>query len=165
MKEMKRAVELDPLAPRILDNYSTYLIAAGKSRSFGDLDRALEIQPGSLQAQNFKGIALVKAGRTEEARTNLKHFYSNQSGPSGIRILAETLLATGRRNEAERLLQHPPDSNFYRGLLLCALGRGEEAIPLLKPVVSIYRDIILWTFQDLMPESPRSSTANWRSGA
>src|SRR5438034_313538 len=28
--EMKRAVELDPLAPRILDNYAGYLMWAGK---------------------------------------------------------------------------------------------------------------------------------------
>ena len=69
--------------------------------------------------------------------------------------LAEAFLATGRREEAEALLQHPPADNFYRGLLLCALGRGDEAVPLLKPVVSIYRDMILWTFQELMPrQSP-----------
>ena len=69
--------------------------------------------------------------------------------------LAQALLANGRREEAEALLQHPPADNFYHGLLLCALGRGDEAIPLLKPVVSIYRDMILWTFQDLMPrQSP-----------
>jgi len=78
--------------------------------------------------------------------------------------LAEALLATGRRREAEALLQHPPKENFYRGLLLCALGRGDEAVPLLKPVVSIYRDIILWTFQELMPrESPefQRKLAEW----
>ena len=59
------------------------------------------------------------------------------------------------RTEAEALLQHPPKDDFFHGILLCALGRGDEAVPFLKPVVSIYRDLILWTFQEVMPrESP-----------
>ncbi|MBA3351011.1 MAG: hypothetical protein H0U23_01055, partial [Blastocatellia bacterium] len=64
---------------------------------------------------------------------------------------AQTLLATGRRAEAEALLQRSPEENFYRGLLLCALGRGDEAMPLLKPEISIQRDMILWVFQEMMP--------------
>ena len=154
MVEMKRAVDLDPLAPRILDNYATELISAGKyAEALEILDRALTIQPGSLQAQNFKGWALLQAGRVEEARAifeTLSH-QPDQSEWNPV-SLAKALLATGRRTEAEALLQHPPTENFYRGMLLCALGRGEEAIPLLKPVVSIQRDILLWTFPDIMPK-------------
>jgi adenylate cyclase len=164
--EMKRAVELDPLAPRILDNYATYLIAAGKySEAVETLDRALEIQPGSLQAQDFKGVALMMAGRTEEARTIFQAVSQQSERPEwNVVNLAQILLATGRRSEAEGLLQHPPNDKFYRGLLLCALNHGEEAIPLLKPVISIQRDIILWTFGDIMPrKSPefRRKLAEW----
>ena len=116
----------------------------------------MAIQPGSPQARCFKGMALVKAGRAEEGRSILEALAQQPDSPDWISIsLAEARLAAGRRSEAEALLQHPPEENFYRGLLLCALGRGEEAVPLLKPVVSIHRDMILWTFQELMPrESP-----------
>jgi TolB-like protein/Tfp pilus assembly protein PilF len=157
MAEMKRAVELDPLAPRILDNYATYLISAGKyTEALEILERALTIQPGSLQAQNFKGWALVKTGRTKEGRSIFEALSQRPERPEwNVASLAQTLLATGRRVEAEALLQRSPRENFYRGLLLCALGRGEEAIPLLKPVISIQRDIILWVFQEVMPrQSP-----------
>jgi len=153
MVEMKRAVELDPLAPRILDNYGGYLIWLGKySEALEVLDQVLAIQPGSPQALSFKGVALVRAGRAEEGRTILQSLSRQPDQPDWTRVcLAAALVATGRRSEADALLQPPPAENFYHGLLLCALGRGDEAVPLLKPVVSIYRDMILWTFQDLMP--------------
>jgi TolB-like protein/Tfp pilus assembly protein PilF len=157
MVEIKRAVELDPLAPRILDNYAGYLTWLGKyPEALEILDRVLAIQPGSPQAEYFRGLALVRAGRAEEGRTILETLARQPDHPAWIPVsLAEALLATGRRSEAEALLQHPPKENFYRGLLLSALGRGDEAVPLLKPVVSIYRDMILWTFQEMMPrQSP-----------
>jgi len=157
MAEMKRAVELDPLAPRILDNYATYLISAGRYREALEiLDRALMLQPGSLQAQNFRAWALVKDGRTEEGRTIFEALSQQPDRPAwNVVSLAQALLATNRRAEAEALLQASPNEDFYRGLLLCALGRGEEAIPLLKPLVSIQRDLILWVFHEVMPrQSP-----------
>jgi TolB-like protein/Tfp pilus assembly protein PilF len=155
LAEMKRAVELDPLSPRILDNYGGYLIWSGRYREALDLlDQALSIQPGSSQALCFKGMALVRSGRAEEGRRILETLSQHRDQPEWTPVsLAEAFLATGRRSEAEALLQNPPKGNFYRGLLLCALGRGDEAVPLLKPTVSIYRDIILWTFHGLMPRN------------
>jgi TolB-like protein/Tfp pilus assembly protein PilF len=157
MVEMKREVELDPLAPRILDNYGGYLTWLGKyPEALEIFDQVLAIQPGSPQALCFKGMALVKAGRADEGRSILETLARQPDQPEWTPVsLAEAFLATGQRREAEALLQHPLKENFYRGLLLCALGRGEEAVPLLKPVVSIYRDMILWTFQEVMPrQSP-----------
>jgi len=153
LAEMKRAVELDPLAPRILDNYGGYLIWLGRyPEALQVLDQVLTIQPGSPQALCFKGMALVRAGRAEEGRAILETLARQPEQPEWTPVsLAEALLATDRRAQAEALLQHPPPANFYHGLLLCALGRGDEAVPLLKPVVSIYRDMILWSFQELMP--------------
>ena len=153
MVEMKRAVELDPLSPRILDNYGAYLIWLGKyPEALQVLDQVLEIQPGSPQARCFKGMALVRAGRAEEGLGILKTLAQEPDHPEWTPIsLAEALLATGRRSEAAALLEHPPADNFFRGVLLCTLRRGDEAVPLLKPVVSIYRDMILWTFQEAMP--------------
>jgi TolB-like protein/Tfp pilus assembly protein PilF len=166
MIEMKRAVELDPLSPRILDNYGAYLIWLGKyPEALQVLDRVLAIQPDSPQARCFKAMALLRAGRAEEGLTMLETLAQQPDQPEWTPIsLAEALLATGRRTEAEALLQHPPEENFFQGSLLCALGRGEEAVPLLKPVVSIYRDMILWTFQEVMPrESPefQRKLAEW----
>jgi TolB-like protein/predicted Zn-dependent protease len=157
MVELKRAVELDPLAPRILDNYGGYLIWLGKyPEAIEILDQVLAIQPGSPQARCFKGNALVKAGRAEEGLSILETLAQQPDQPVWTPVsLAEALLATGRRKEAEALLQHPPKENFSRGVLLCTLGRSDEAVPLLKPVASIHRDMILWTFQEVMPrESP-----------
>jgi TolB-like protein/Tfp pilus assembly protein PilF len=166
MVEMKRAVELDPLAPRILDNYGAYLTWLGRyPEALAIFDQVLAIQPDSPQARCFKAMALVRAGRAEEGLTILQTLVQRPDQPEWTPIsLAEALLATGRRPEAEALLQHPLKGNFYRGLLLCTLGRGDEAVPLLKPVVSIYRDMILWTFQEVMPRKSPEFTrklAEW----
>ncbi len=166
MVEMKRAVELDPLSPRILDNYGAYLTWLGKyPEALEVLDQVLAIQPGSPQARCFKAMALVKAGRAEEGRSILEKLAQEPEQPEWTPVsLAEALLATGRRTEAEVLLQHPSANNFFRGLLLCTLGHRDEAVSLLKPVVSIYRDIILWTFQEVMPrQSPEfhRKLADW----
>jgi TolB-like protein/Flp pilus assembly protein TadD len=166
MVEMKLAVELDPLAPRILDNYAVQLISADKpAEALRVLDRALTVQPGSVQAQNFKGLALIEAGRTKEALTIFETLSQQPDRPEwNVANLAQTLVATGRRTDAEALLQRSPNEDFYRGLLLCALRRGEEGIQLLKPVASIQRDMILWTFQELMPrQSPafQRKLAEW----
>jgi adenylate cyclase len=153
MAEMKRAVELDPLAPRILDNYAGEFMWAQKyTEAIETLDRALAIQPGSAQALSFRGWALVKTGRTAEGQAIFEALARRPDPPEWNTVqLARTRLATGRRAEAEALLQLSPKQDFYRGLLLCALGRGEEALPLLKPVLSIQRDMILSVFQEIMP--------------
>src|SRR4029079_70102 len=97
---------------------------------------------------------LMKSGRTQEALAALEPLSQRPDQPEwNIVSLAQTLLAAGRRGEAEALLPRLPSPNFYRGLLLCALGHGDEAVPLLKPVVSVQRDIMLWVFQDTMPRN------------
>jgi TolB-like protein/Tfp pilus assembly protein PilF len=155
MFEMKRAVELDPLAPRILDNYGANLIWLGKyADALAVLEQALAIQPGSAQALSFKAMGLVRSGRVKEGTTILEELVRRPDQPGWTPIaLAEALLASGRESEAQALLQHPPSSDFYHGLLLCALQRNQEAIPLLRPVSSIYRDILIWVFPELMPRN------------
>ena len=83
---MKRAVALDPLAPRILDNYGGYLIWLGKyPEALGVLDQVLAIQPGSAQANCFRGMALVKAGRVEEGLSILETLARQPTNRSGLR--------------------------------------------------------------------------------
>ncbi len=97
-------------------------------------------------------MALVRSGRAEEGKNHTGTTDAGADQPEWTPVaLAEAFLATGRRAEAEALLEHPPKQDFFRGVLLCTLGRGDEAVPLLKPVVSIYRDMILWAFQEVMP--------------
>src|SRR5262249_22169538 len=125
----------------------------------------LVIQPGSAQAQCFKGFVLMKTGKTDEARAVFETLDQRTDRLEwNTAHLAQTLVATNRRPEAEALLQRSTIGNFYRGLLLCALGRGDEALPLMKPGISIQRDMILWLFQDIMPrqlpEFPRK-LAEW----
>jgi hypothetical protein len=107
----------------------------------------------------------MEAGRTKEALRIFETLSQQPDRPEwNVANLAQTLVATGRRTDAEALLQRSPNEDFYRGLLLCALRRGEEGIQLLKPVASIQRDMILWTFQELMPrQSPefQRKLAEW----
>jgi TolB-like protein len=149
LAELKRAVELDPLAPRILDNYAFELAMAGKyTESLALLARALPIQPDSIQIQTLKPFVLTKLGRNREALEIAETLRRRADKASYTDVyLAESFMAGGRRDEVEAMLSEQPSgfgSDFYRGLLLCALGRTEEARALLQPKISYLRDLLLW---------------------
>jgi TolB-like protein/Flp pilus assembly protein TadD len=156
--EIRRAVELDPLAPRILDNYATFLNTVGRrEEALVQIERALAVQPGSLQAQAFKASILNDLGRSREAVDLTETLLRRPDHVEFSHLeLAPVLISAGRRAEVESWLQaDPPIRGFGRGILLCMLGRVEEAIPLLKPEASYQRDILLWTAGPYLPvDSP-----------
>jgi len=157
INSLTRAVELEPLAPRILDNYASALSHAGRNReALAIIDRVLELQPDSLQARQFRARFLVRLGRYEEAL----QLYADPTvsrASSGFHVRA--LLALGRRAEAETVFAGIPDG-FRKGEAMCVLGRGEEALPFLRPTATRRRESILWESADVMPrESPKFQAA------
>ena len=165
--EMRRAAELDPLAPRILDNLSAAYSWAGRlPEALEAVDRALVIQPGSMQAQSFRASYLILLERYQEARPILEKLITDSTPPGWVKVdLARCYLATGRQAEAEALLTSVEmDRSLFQGILLCVLGRPSEGMALLQPSFSTERDVMLWTYQAYLPrESPefQRKLAEW----
>ncbi len=158
LAEMRRAAESDPLAPRILDNYATMLNWIGQpERALELLDRVSVLQGDSANATTFRGAALLQLGRPAEAIALLAPLVAGprpENRSFQVTFLAKAYLSAGRREEAEALASLPEIEPHYRGIVLCALGRSREGIPLLRPVASAHRLSMMANFDQLPRDDP-----------
>jgi tetratricopeptide (TPR) repeat protein len=78
-REFKRAIELDSGLSRAHHWYATFLIEIGrKQEALAEIERARQLDPSSTPILADKGIILVVAGKTEEARTLLTQLAASQ---------------------------------------------------------------------------------------
>jgi tetratricopeptide (TPR) repeat protein len=78
-REFNRAIELDPNFPRAHHWYATFLIEMLRTQeAVVEIERARQLDPSSTPILADKGIILVAAGKTEEARTLLSLLAASQ---------------------------------------------------------------------------------------
>jgi Tfp pilus assembly protein PilF len=78
-REFKRAIELDPNFPRAHHWYATFLIQMLRNQeAVMEIERARQLDPSSTPILADKGLILVAAGKTEEARTLLSQLAASQ---------------------------------------------------------------------------------------
>lgn len=107
-------------------------------------ERAVALNPDSIEAQFFLGFSLVRAGRPGDALHPLRLAYS--AGPNNQQILealADAEFHAGQDAEAlgkvEAIIRCRPDDEDWllkQGELLCRMGRHEDAIAHYKSNVS-----------------------------
>ncbi len=143
LAELKTAAELDPLSPRILDNYALALLHAERpAEALEFAERALRQQPNAGQALAIKVIALAELGRTEAAVAsagNLSPLYSLHA--------AIAFGLAGARDEAARLLASLRDNDMIeRVAAMAGMGRTEEALAALQPpwMIPGFTDLLLF---------------------
>ena len=72
-REFRRAIELDPKLARAHHWYATFLIEILRPQdALAEIERAQQLDPSSKAILADKGLLLLHAGRTEEARALLK---------------------------------------------------------------------------------------------
>jgi len=78
-REFRRAIELNPSLPRAHHWYATFLVEIGRADdAVAEIERARQLDPSSTPILADKGLILVHAGKTEEARTLLTQLAASQ---------------------------------------------------------------------------------------
>jgi TolB-like protein/Flp pilus assembly protein TadD len=126
--ELGRAAELDPLSPRILDNFALAVGLQGRvEESLALNERALALQPESLQAGVWRALDLSSLGRHAEALAQLRKL--PLKGTFYVPWTVKVYVAAGLRAEAEQMMGNlTGDELRFKYAGLAALGRPDEAL-------------------------------------
>jgi tetratricopeptide (TPR) repeat protein len=123
----------------------------------GDIDegikyceKAVDINPGNINAQNTLGAILIEKNKPEEALRHLNAVLRiNPNDDSAYINQAKALLMLGRFNEAieclDKLLRQTPDSvggYYLMSIALEKTGNTSQAITLLKKTLTLAPNVI-----------------------
>jgi tetratricopeptide (TPR) repeat protein len=126
MAENQRALEADPLAPRIASNTALLLLLASRpADALAAADRSLSLLPGETQAQTWKTEALLMLGREAEA---LKIVREALAIDPQRRDFTYVLARAGTPEERAAAVAAPDPRFANRTRSLLAVGRVDEAL-------------------------------------
>ena len=106
VREMERAIELDPLSP-LMHSLFAWLLAFNRDfdRSLAETETALALDPGYATAYAMRGAALYHSGRIEEGAAAWQHAAEKmERAPTVIGALGYGLARLGHRAEAQGIL-------------------------------------------------------------
>ncbi len=154
--ELKLAAELDPLSSRILDNYAGSLRWTGRyAESLTMAERALGVQPDSIQALTAKSRALLALRRADEAVAVVHRLTADFD--FAVLAMVEVLAGVGRQAEAEAQLLSVKDVSA-RWFGLAAPGRRADSVAAFDaPRLSVNQltDFLFNPSCDLVRDDPR----------
>jgi tetratricopeptide (TPR) repeat protein len=101
-----RAVEIAPDQPASLNNAAFVVVKCSGDMARGEAwaRKATQLAPGVPDFLDTLGYILVRAGKPEEALAPLQQAVSVAPTAQGIMHLAEALSASGRKDEARKVL-------------------------------------------------------------
>ena len=133
---MRRATELDPLSHIIWDNYHLPLAYMHRYEdSLVAAERALALQPNSLQALLWKAISLSGLGRHVEAAALVRQTPWPRS--SYEPFAAGVFFRAGAKAEAEQALTllASGENSVFEFMGLAEVGRAGEALAAMDPAL------------------------------
>jgi serine/threonine protein kinase/tetratricopeptide (TPR) repeat protein len=130
-RRLDEALALDPHSPVV------HFLAASAACAMGEADaalehatRALDLQPDSLGARWPQTVALIMAGRHEQAIAAAEQVVARTRAPIYIGVLGMVFGVAGRLNDAQRLW-HELDERQ---------GRGEYVVPVARLSIALGLD-------------------------
>lgn len=137
LTQLQRAAAGAPSSPMIHNNLgSIHLLRGDLSRAAECYERALQLDPGLVEAQQNLGVVLRRLGRHGEAIVWLRRAMAARPGLLEARCnLAGALLDSGQGGQARRELEaalrldadYPP-AHEWMGRVCARLGEREQAI-------------------------------------
>ena len=123
LREVRRAVELDPLATGSLSMLSFLLVTAGHTdEAWKTLSRLRSLDPDHTSNRQLQGRLLLQKGQAMEA---IPYFQRGNGGGPGDPFLGFAYGVAGKRAEAESL-RESQRQHSNNGLALTCAGLGDK---------------------------------------
>jgi serine/threonine protein kinase len=146
--EMKRAKDLDPLAPQVnIGLLTIYLYKRQYADATRECRRLLELEPSHAVGRYALARIDLMEGRPQQAIDELKAVVAANSYPGLVADLAHAYASTGNRSEALRTLDRwralkgTPEEAAH---VYAALGDKQEAMRLLEQAYSERSPGLVW---------------------
>lgn len=143
-QQMARALDLDPHSAIVLTNAALLAyLARDHDLAAERIEKALEVEPGSIDAILVRGGIHEAAGRLDEAAADYQRAIAGSSRyTAGLGFLGHLFGHRGEREKAEEVLRRLEDmranhyvSASYSAIVTIALGRFDEAFSWLETAV------------------------------
>jgi tetratricopeptide (TPR) repeat protein len=163
-REIRRAVDLDPLSIRTHTLGTMLLLFAGHFDDAIELARrGLEFEPDSAFTLAFQGVAYAEQGRLNEAVDNLDRAARLDSSLTILALQAHVLARAGRTAQARTLIRRVQDAARHQyfcpyeiATVYVSLGDHDTAYDLFRKGTDEHADCMAWLGVEPWIESFRS---------
>jgi TolB-like protein/DNA-binding winged helix-turn-helix (wHTH) protein/cytochrome c-type biogenesis protein CcmH/NrfG len=130
-RELRTAIELDPLSPRAVNSLDFLLVIAGRyDEVLSNSRRVLASDPENYPARQLLARAWVQKGDLQEGIATLEKLGGSDS------FLAYAYAKAGRRAETEQIAAKHPDWPWLQALVYAGLGDKDKALDGLRKMAA-----------------------------
>ena len=132
-REMRTALESDPLSSKVLNALDFVLLSAGRDDEvLANSRRILAADPDDYQARQLSGRAFVQKGNLDEGIATFEKL-----GVGSESFLGYAYAKAGRHREAERIASQHRNFPWLQALVYAGLGDKDKAIKGLAKMAAI----------------------------
>jgi len=152
VREVRRAIDLDPLSIRIHAIGTVQLLFSRRYDEAIELaQKGLEFEPNSAFTLAFQGVAYAEQGRFKEAVDNLERAARLDNSLTILALQAHVLAVAGRTEQAKTLIRHVQDAAKHQyfcpyeiATVYVSLGDHDTAYDLFRKGTDEHADCMAW---------------------
>ena len=152
VREVRRAIDLDPLSIRIHAIGTVQLLFSRRYDEAIELgQKGLELEPDSAFILAFQGVAYAEQGRFKEAVDNLERAARLDNSLTILALQAHVLAVAGRTEQAKALIRQVQDAARHRyfcpyeiATVYVSLGDHDTAYNLFRKGTDEHADCMAW---------------------
>ena len=152
VREVRRAIDLDPLSIRIHAIGTVQLLFSRRYDEAIELaQKGLEFEPDSAFILAFQGVAYAEQGRLKEAVDNLERAARLDNSLTILALQAHVLAVAGRTEQAKALIRQVQDAARHRyfcpyeiATVYVSLGDHDTAYNLFRKGTDEHADCMAW---------------------
>ena len=135
VRELRKAVELDPLSAQVHDSLEYVLVSDGRyDEALDNCRRILLSHPNDNAAEQLSARALLQKGRLNEATAIFEK--QDQAGTGSPGFLGYAYALAGRRADAKKVAAHYPDWPWAQVFVYAGLGDKDRTFKALEQMAT-----------------------------